>query len=211
MPNGSVGSHMSNPPSPHGAEEAPAIAGSLIDDDATKIFPATDPRAGVHVRPTAANPSTTATHVAHRPVPTAHGSGQSSAALDRLLAEPPTHALNVVAGGAHTLPGPQGRAGETLPGASAEPGSMGIRMAGRYQILGQLGRGGMATVFKAHDPGLGRDVAVKFLHAPLCADEEYRARFLREARAQRGACRTRTSSPCTTWAKSTAGLTWPWN
>ena len=41
----------------------------------------------------------------------------------------------------------------------------------------------MATVFKAHDPGIGRDVAIKFLHASLCEDEGCRTRFLREAGA----------------------------
>ena len=44
----------------------------------------------------------------------------------------------------------------------------------------------MATVFKAHDPGIGRDVAIKFLHASLCEEPEYRARFLSEARAAGG-------------------------
>lgn len=58
-----------------------------------------------------------------------------------------------------------------------------IRRVGRYQILEKLGRGGMATVFKAHDPGIGRDVAIKFLHASLCEDESCRLRFLREAGA----------------------------
>ena len=43
-------------------------------------------------------------------------------------------------------------------------------------------RGGMATVFKAHDPTIGRDVAIKFLHASLCEGEDYRGRFLQEAR-----------------------------
>jgi eukaryotic-like serine/threonine-protein kinase len=74
--------------------------------------------------------------------------------------------------------------GETLPGASHVPGSG--RMAGRYQILERLGRGGMATVYRAHDPTIGRDVAIKFLHASLCEDAGYRARFLREARAAGG-------------------------
>jgi len=44
----------------------------------------------------------------------------------------------------------------------------------------------MATVFKAHDPSIGRDVAIKFLHASLCEGDDYRARFLQEARAAGG-------------------------
>ncbi len=73
-------------------------------------------------------------------------------------------------------------AAETLPGRGL-PGPGTARLAGRYQILERLGRGGMATVFRAHDPTIGRDVAIKFLHASLSEDEGYRARFLREARA----------------------------
>jgi len=70
----------------------------------------------------------------------------------------------------------------TLPGkSSSEPAD--LRKVGRYQIMEKLGRGGMATVFKAHDPGIGRDVAIKFLHASLCEDEGCRVRFLREAGA----------------------------
>jgi eukaryotic-like serine/threonine-protein kinase len=57
------------------------------------------------------------------------------------------------------------------------------RQVGRYQVVGRLGRGGMASVYRAHDPSIGRDVAIKFLHASLCEDDECRTRFLREARA----------------------------
>ena len=61
-----------------------------------------------------------------------------------------------------------------------------MRQVGRYLIGERLGRGGMATVFRAHDPDIGRDVALKFLHATLCEDAEYHTRFLREARAAGG-------------------------
>lgn len=57
------------------------------------------------------------------------------------------------------------------------------RQVGRYQITERIGRGGMASVYRAHDPGIDRTIAIKFLHAAYCEEEEYRARFLREARA----------------------------
>src|SRR5581483_3884190 len=55
-------------------------------------------------------------------------------------------------------------------------------LAGRYRVDRLLGRGGMALVYLAHDEALDRPVAVKLLSDTLAADEEYRARFLREAR-----------------------------
>jgi serine/threonine protein kinase/HAMP domain-containing protein len=77
---------------------------------------------------------------------------------------------------------------ETLPGGTQPTMAMPamVRQVGRYLIGERLGRGGMATVFKAHDPDIGRDVAIKFLHAALCEDPEYHSRFLREARAAGG-------------------------
>ncbi len=73
----------------------------------------------------------------------------------------------------------------TLPGGALADGET-LKQVGRYRVHERLGRGGMATVFKAHDPGIGRDVAIKFLHASLCEEPEYRARFLSEARAAGG-------------------------
>lgn len=81
------------------------------------------------------------------------------------------------------VPSPATMAGKrsTLPGAAASGAQ--VRSAGRYQILELIGRGGMATVYKAYDPGIERTIAIKFLHASLCEDDQYRGRFLREARA----------------------------
>ena len=58
-----------------------------------------------------------------------------------------------------------------------------IQQIGRYQILEPLGQGAMATVYKAHDPKIGRTLAIKVLRPERCTDEEYRMRFLREAKA----------------------------
>jgi WD40 repeat protein len=53
---------------------------------------------------------------------------------------------------------------------------------GRYEIKEQLGRGGMASVFRAYDPRFKRDVAVKVLPRELLLDDpQFRARFEREA------------------------------
>ena len=54
---------------------------------------------------------------------------------------------------------------------------------GPYEILGPLGVGGMGEVYSARDTRLQRTVAVKVLSPQLAADEEFRLRFEREARA----------------------------
>ncbi len=53
---------------------------------------------------------------------------------------------------------------------------------GPYQILEQLGQGGMATVYKAYHPALDRYVAIKVLHSAFLEDESFLARFKREAK-----------------------------
>ncbi len=63
------------------------------------------------------------------------------------------------------------------------PGPTGSSMRiGRYVVTGELGRGGMGVVLRAHDPTLSRDVAIKTL-LDVGGSPDRRERFEREARA----------------------------
>lgn len=54
---------------------------------------------------------------------------------------------------------------------------------GKYRIVEPLGRGGMAEVYKAYQENLDRYVAIKVMHAFLADEEDFLARFQREAKA----------------------------
>ncbi len=53
----------------------------------------------------------------------------------------------------------------------------------KYEVMEEIGHGGMATVYRARDRRLGRDVAVKVIHKHLRENVEVAARFVSEARA----------------------------
>jgi tRNA A-37 threonylcarbamoyl transferase component Bud32 len=55
------------------------------------------------------------------------------------------------------------------------------RHLGKYELLEKVGQGGMAYVYKAHQPTIDRHVAVKVLHSHLADDAEFLTRFKREA------------------------------
>jgi serine/threonine-protein kinase len=102
-------------------------------------------------------------------------------------AGPMTERSGIWAEDERTVVSPQSRGGASLPGQTipgATPGGDApARQVGRYQILGKLGEGAMASVYRAYDPSIDRPLVIKFLHPELCLDGEYRARFLREAKA----------------------------
>ncbi len=56
------------------------------------------------------------------------------------------------------------------------------RSFGKYEILGPLGRGGFATVYRARDATLDREVALKLLHPHHTLEPDFAQRFLQEAR-----------------------------
>ncbi|MGD9723819.1 MAG: WD40 repeat domain-containing serine/threonine protein kinase [Pirellulales bacterium] len=72
----------------------------------------------------------------------------------------------------------------TLPEASTDrTESKVVGPIGRFQVLEELGSGGFATVYRAHDPLLNCDVALKIPHPEVARSDDLRRRFEREARA----------------------------
>jgi len=65
---------------------------------------------------------------------------------------------------------------EDTPPEQAPPAKL-----GNYEITGRLGAGGMGEVYRAHDPALKRDVAIKVLPVEVARDPERLARLQREA------------------------------
>jgi eukaryotic-like serine/threonine-protein kinase len=61
--------------------------------------------------------------------------------------------------------------------------SAGDVIAGRYELVELIGRGGMSSVWRSHDRLLDRTIAIKVLHEQFTRDEEYVERFRREARS----------------------------
>jgi len=63
---------------------------------------------------------------------------------------------------------------------------MSAKKIGRYEVIAEIGRGGMATVYSANDPMFNRNVAIKVLPPELLHDPNFRTRFEREAKTVAG-------------------------
>src|ERR1041385_7282544 len=72
--------------------------------------------------------------------------------------------------------------GPAEPWAAASGFPVGFRIAG-YRLMEQIGRGGMAVVYRAQDERLNREVALKVLAPSQAADGAFRQRFIRESQA----------------------------
>lgn len=66
---------------------------------------------------------------------------------------------------------------------SARDPLVGRLLAQRYRVLGRIARGGMATVYRAEDVRLGREIALKVMHPHLAESADFVDRFHDEARA----------------------------
>jgi serine/threonine-protein kinase len=73
---------------------------------------------------------------------------------------------------------PSGRTSDNAP-----PSSGSLPHLDKYELIEEIGHGGMATVYRARDPRLSREVAVKVIHKHLRENTEVATRFVAEARA----------------------------
>src|SRR5262249_36316038 len=72
---------------------------------------------------------------------------------------------------------------KTRPPADAPDGDLRGRRLAHFELIEQIGVGGMAAVLRAHDTQLDRDVALKILPPDMAADAENARRFHQEARS----------------------------
>jgi urea transport system substrate-binding protein len=105
-------------------------------------------------------------------------------------AQPGMAETHVFGGAASTGSGDADFVVQENPPADSHPvltAASGVSWIGRkldkYEIKGELGRGGMGVVLRAHDPLIDREVAIKLLPAELATNDSALQRFLSEAKA----------------------------
>ena len=103
--------------------------------------------------------------------PLTHATGESAIAAAAPGSQPATMAAA------------SGRAGADDTAAPPQPPP---RRIGGYEVLDELGRGGMGVVYRAYQARLGRIVALKMMLSGRYADPKFRDRFRREAEAIAG-------------------------
>jgi hypothetical protein len=89
----------------------------------------------------------------------------------------------------------------SLPTEGRVAGVSELSQAGRFRLQGEIARGGMGVVLRAHDPELDRALAVKVVLPQYRGDPAITRRFLGEARLE-GNCNTPASSRSTTSGSS---------
>src|SRR6185436_11270300 len=84
----------------------------------------------------------------------------------------------------------ESRGAVSVDGTDSSPAAPGVlplprvgAALGRYELVEVLGHGAMATVFKARDRNLGREVALKVMNVAMAARSDSAERFRREAQA----------------------------
>lgn len=70
----------------------------------------------------------------------------------------------------------------STPGSDATSAGWPTELSGEYEFISELGKGGMAVVYRARERALGREVAIKVVRPRFHSDEESVARLAREAR-----------------------------
>jgi hypothetical protein len=100
----------------------------------------------------------------------------------RLMAAAPGGSRRLARAGAPERAGSGGEAVSEESGGGSGEFAPGSQVAG-YRLEEQIGRGGMAVVFRAYDSRLERYVALKILAPGLALDDAFRQRFIRESRA----------------------------